>query len=201
MNCNLHTRPTRYDKSTYFSDLKKANMKLAHKLRSLEHEYWDEDIYPDASLTNPQYYERVSMCSSQLELWRNTSDNSLKLTRKRCHDRFCPICNHVQSTKIASFLTQDYNRVDENHLYVSLAFTCKNVPLDSVRDTMLVLTKAFSNWHNVNRKVLGYVAGLRTLEVTYNTDPDDPAYNTYHPHLHVILKFNFYFINIILYLY
>lgn len=158
----------KYDNKTNFYDLRKMCKKVGLKL--------GEDVYTG----------RVCNCSSQVNVYYNSDTQKFGLQRHRCMNRFCPVCNHVKSTTLSTFVNSQYENVKDNYHIISLTLTCRNVPLYELKRTQEELYRAFREMKRTYQRHIGKeYAGLRTYEVTYNTESF-----TFHPHFHTLLLFD-----------
>ena len=139
---------------------------------------------------NPDKANRLRGCASWLEFAEGVDGRTLH-DANFCRIRLCPICQWRRSLKIWSQTTDLVAAANKSRpggcAWVMLTLTQKNVD-----DYMLAgeLDSLFSAWNDFSRRkefkraVLGY---MRVLEVTHNTEIQTHAYDTYHPHFHVLL--------------
>lgn len=174
-----------YDSKTTFQDCKRINLAVAKKFYHYN-ELTNDPVISDYGSWSTQIADRMTDCCKSMAVYKNKVTNDFRMSRHRCKNKFCPICNHVNSTKTAAFLQQDYNAADKDKtIYWSVVFTMPNVTLDDFGQGIADLSKAFSLWNGHYRRTLHYVAGLRTFEFTYNKKT-----GLFHPHIHLLLKFN-----------
>lgn len=115
------------------------------------------------------------------------NDASFKLKLKSvylCHVRLCPICQ-VCRTRVwnARFDRAIPQIIEANPTikFLMLTLTVKNCPIDQLRDTLQLMSHAFSKLMKrtpVKKVVLGYI---RSMEITKGKD------SSAHPHFHVLL--------------
>lgn len=159
---------------------------------------------------------RFDTCSSWFHHLTN-KEMSVKRLHKTdaCGNRFCPICTWKTAKKDAikiSILMESVKEI-EGKEYLFLTLTAPNVSGEELRGEIDQFNKAVNRLfkrRNVERVVKGYI---RKLEVTTDQekhiteklykrkkgyydlrglkvgDPN-PTYNTYHPHMHVIVVVN-----------
>ncbi|ECO1677986.1 protein rep [Peribacillus frigoritolerans] len=132
-----------------------------------------------------------------------------------CKNRFCPICSWKKSRKdaLALSLLMEYIKVEHEKDFIFLTLTAPNVSADKVNDEIKKFNHSFKKLFErkeVKQVTKGYV---RKLEVTYNNErfitekmyskriayykkrnlhigDNNPNYNTYHPHFHVMIAVN-----------
>lgn len=134
--------------------------------------------------------QRLLECSTQL-IFRKYENGSRKLhSMNSCRVRLCPLCTWRRSLKtyannkrIVDYLHSN----DKMYSYILLTLTMKNVKAEKLSqsiDQLLYGFKLFSKTAAFSRCVVG---GFRGLEVTHNVDIMSKSFDTYHPHLHVLL--------------
>ena len=166
--------------------IKQLNISVANKFKAYDDMAIDCVVDSYGQTYAQRIYNQLYNCSRVINVYRNDETGDFRLIRHRCHNRFCPICNHVESNNVSLFLQQDYDSSDKDKtLYYTVVFTMKNCAFDDFGLSMHTLSKAFSEWHKKYSRKLKYVAGLRTFEFTFNK-----RNRTMHPHIHLLLKFN-----------
>lgn len=165
---------------------------------------------------SPKTLERVSLCGDFMQ-HLTTKDLSAKKTHKAnlCGNRFCPICtwNKAKKDTVMISILMQAIRAERDQEFIMLTLTAPNVPGEELKAEIDKFNKAFHKLfrrRNVEKVVKGYI---RKLEVTYNKErfitkemykhgqayfdkrglaigDNNPNYNTYHPHFHVILSVN-----------
>lgn len=159
---------------------------------------------------------RFETCSSWFQHLTNKEMSVKRLYKTdACGNRFCPICTWKTAKKDAikiSVLMEAIKEI-EGKEFLFLTLTAPNVSGDELRDEIDRFNQGVNRLfqrRNVKRIVKGYI---RKLEVTtdqekiitedlykrkkdyYNWrglkvgDPN-PTYNTYHPHMHIIVVVN-----------
>lgn len=132
-----------------------------------------------------------------------------------CSNRFCPFCNWRKARKdglIISILMK-YIQIEHKKDFIFLTLTTPNVSAEELNEEIKNYNKSFKKLmerKEVKQVVKGYV---RKLEVTYDSNPkitkelyktkkeyykkrglkvgnDNPTYDTYNPHFHVIIAVN-----------
>lgn len=175
----------RESKKKFLKDLKELNQKVAQKFLDYDNLNIDTVVDRNGCTYAERIYGQLTDCSKIISVYKNVNTGEFRLMRHRCKNRFCPICNHVESNNISLFLQQDYNNsIKDKTLYYTVVFTMANCKFDDFGNAMNSMSKAFSDWHKNYKKQLKYIAGLRTFEFTYNK-----RHNTMHPHIHCLFKF------------
>ena len=164
----------------------------------------------------PNTLERVQLCGDFMQ-HLTTFDMSAKRVHRSnsCGNRFCPICTWSKAKKDAIMISVAMQaiREEKDQEYIFLTLTAPNVESVKLKNEIDRFNKAFKKLfdrRNVKRVVNGYI---RKLEVTYNKDrfiteemykrakgyfdkreldigDNNPNYDTYHPHFHVIMAVN-----------
>lgn len=159
---------------------------------------------------------RFETCRSWMHYLTNLEMSVKRLhNTDACGNRFCPICTWATAKKDAIKISVMMDAVKdvEDKEYLFLTLTAPSVTGEELRDQIDDFNKGVNRLfkrRNVERVVKGYI---RKLEVTtdqekliteklykrkkdyYNLrglkigDPN-PTYNTYHPHMHIIVVVN-----------
>lgn len=137
-----------------------------------------------------KYARRMQFCSPDLEFAQTTNTTTgewgLKLHAARfCRVRHCPVCQWRRSlmhkARFIQSLPDVFKTVPENARWVLLTVTVRNCAIGDLKETILSMQTAFKRL--VDRKEWSHVLGwVRATEVTRN-----PADDTAHPHLHVLM--------------
>ncbi len=169
----------------------------------------------------PKTLERVQSCSEFMQ-HLTTRDLSGKRVHKSslCGNRFCPLCtwNRAKKDAIMISVIMDAIRIQRSQEFIFLTLTAPNVGPDELKAEIDRFNKAFHKLfkrRNVQKVCQGYI---RKLEVTYSKErfitkemyrkakdyydrrdlkvgDNNPNYDTYHPHFHVIIVVNKYYCN------
>lgn len=130
--------------------------------------------------------DRIHSCSELLQFGLAIADNDtlkLKLRAARfCRVRHCPVCQWRRSLMWKAKAYKVLPRIVEaypKHRWLFLTLTQKNVPIEQLRETLVVMNKAFQRL--IQRKVWPAVGWLRSTEVTRGRDGQT------HPHFHCLL--------------
>lgn len=157
--------------------------------------------------------ELYKNCGS-FNLFVSTLDKEKKkmIGGNHCKNRFCPICAWRKARKDAMSLSVVMEAMREEHdvKYLFLTLTTPNVSANEVKSEIVNMNNAFQKLfkrRKVDRIMQGYA---RKLEMTYDGSPlittplfdkkqayyerlglkvgdENPTYDTYNPHFHVIL--------------
>lgn len=160
--------------------------------------------------------ERVKSCGDFMQHLTNLEMNAKKVHRSNsCGNRFCPLCTWNKAKKDAIMLAvlMQAIREQEEQEFIFLTLTAPNIKGEHLKSEIDRFNHAFNKLFkrkNVISVINGYV---RKLEVTYNQErfitkqmykraknyydkrnlkegDNNPNYDTYHPHFHVILSVN-----------
>lgn len=107
-----------------------------------------------------------------------------------CRVRLCPLCSWRRSLKAyhnAMKIVQYFSVNNHRLRYIFVTLTCRNcsgLDLSSTIDHLFSGLKKLSERKAFKNAWLGMI---RTLEVTHNINPSSPSYDTFHPHLHLMV--------------
>lgn len=168
------------------------------------------------SLVSENMLELIKECSTFMAF---LADESLEKTKQHkgnsCKNRFCPICAWKKARKdaLALSIMMEYIRQEEKKEFIFLTLTAPNVEADKLNDEIKHYNQSFKRLmerKEIKAVVKGYA---RKLEITYNKErfitkrmyrkaqsyydrqglkvgDNNPSYDTFHPHFHVILVVN-----------
>ena len=168
------------EKVTDWQGKKLRTIELAESYRRLGEEF-----------KSKQY--RVRECGTFLEFKKFINDNSMKLNQANfCKVRLCPMCSWRRSLKIYGQVSKIMDEVlkNEDLEFIFLTLTTRNCEGQDLSDTIDNIFKAFNKMTKrvkYKKAIKGY---FRALEVTHNLNIMSDWFDTYHPHLHVILVVN-----------
>lgn len=160
--------------------------------------------------------ELFQSCSTFNQFITTQDKQNKKLVKSNtCKNRFCPICAWRKARKDAMKISvmMEAIKVDENKDFLFLTLTTPNIKADSVKTEIDRFNKAFNKLfkrRNIERSIKGYI---RKLEMTYDKErfitkemykrkqayykkrnlkvgDNNPTYDTYNPHFHVLLCVN-----------
>lgn len=136
---------------------------------------------------------KLSHCSSYFEFihLRSTQEKHLSYNES-CHCSLCPSCNFFRArNNLKNMITvfEEFFKLPSNCEYpvLFLTLTVPNCQGSELRATIKLLNSAFHKFLGYKEIEGAFIACSRSLEVTVNNDVDSSAYNTFHPHFHVLL--------------
>ena len=138
--------------------------------------------------------ERLRLCATILHFLRRKETGEQKLEGAMfCHLRLCPICSWRRSLKAQAQMMQVIQYLEQQgkqYHWIMLTLTTKNVPGDELSgqiDLLMAGWNRLAQRKEVKAAMKGY---YRALEITHNVNPLSSAYDTYHPHFHVLIPVN-----------
>lgn len=140
--------------------------------------------------------ERLARCAAWAEFERLPEGQGLRLhDASFCRVRLCPMCQWRRSLKLGAQVRRVVERANADHLaetgapwrWLMVTFTVQNVPGPQLGAEIDRLHKAVNNLAKCARWRAAVRGWLRATEVTHNTDKKSRSYDTYHPHLHMLL--------------
>jgi plasmid rolling circle replication initiator protein Rep len=141
-------------------------------------------------LVSKKLTERIKECGDFLQMLSDlTLENSKLHKASFCGNRFCPMCSWRVACKdsLEISILMEHLRKEENKEFIFLTLTSPNVKGDELDSSIKKYNQPFQRLmqrKDIKSVVKGYI---RKLEVTYNSDKTAKAYDTYHPHFHVVL--------------
>ena len=147
------------------------------------------NVYDDI---NNSKAARLRQCANYLT-YRMDESGKLKLdSMDSCRVRLCPMCSWRRSLKTYSNVSKIMDAIEseKQYSYISLTLTIRNVVGN---DLCVAIDNILKGWHilckqkRVKRVVQGWYRGL---EITHNLKKGSEWYDTYHPHIHVLLAVN-----------
>lgn len=132
--------------------------------------------------------ERMFSCADYLAFHKKEGGGMVLHDARFCRVRLCPICQWRRSLKTYAQMAKvlDVAKAD-GYEFLMLTLTIQNVYGDSLSETLDDIMLAFnrmSKYKDFRAAVKGWYRGC---EVTHNLNPDSEWFDTFHPHLHVIL--------------
>lgn len=169
-----------------------------------------------SSHVSEKMLERVKDCNTFLFMVGDQTMEKTRLHRSNnCENRFCPVCAWKKSRKNALKMSilMEYLKEEEDKEFLFLTLTAPNVTAEELGNEIKHYNQSFQRLMQrkaVKQAVKGYA---RKLEVTYDNQrfisknmyqsrtayydkrglkagDNNPNYDTYHPHFHVILAVN-----------
>lgn len=135
--------------------------------------------------------QRMNDCGTFLEFKKSISTGDMKLhTANFCKIRLCPMCMWRRSKKIFAQMSQimDYaQKNNPNADYLFLTLTIRNVEAAELSSAIDLLVGGYNSLFKQKAVKNAVLGAYRALEITHNNNIRSKAYDTYHPHLHVIL--------------
>lgn len=166
------------------------------------------DITPDpsASVAWDVRADKVEGCATAPSFRRcQTEDGTKYLTLSKanfCRDRLCPMCQWRRSLKMGAQAravvaecnlrkqVKINNKKVPGYKWLMLTLTQRNVDGPDLPAEITRVLKAFKQLTHSDEWQAAIKGWLRVLEVTHNTDRKSPWFDSYHPHLHVLLCVN-----------
>jgi plasmid rolling circle replication initiator protein Rep len=168
------------------------------------------------NLVSEKMLELIKECNTFMMMVADESlENKKQHKGNTCKNRFCPICAWKKSRKDALALSvmMAYLKQEEEKEFIFLTLTAPNVTAEELNDEIDHYNQSFQRLmqrQEVKRIVKGYA---RKLEITYNQErfitekmykkaqsyyenrglnvgDNNPNYDTYHPHFHVLITVN-----------
>lgn len=147
---------------------------------------------------------KVSNCANFTEFQRHDPDSTHKTawltlhTANFCRNRLCPMCSWRRSLKMgaqAREVVAEANRAKVSrdgapYKWLFVTFTVKNVSGAELGKTIDQLHRAVNNMAKCKRWKNSIKGWLRATEITHNTDKLSSSFDTFHPHLHMLLCVN-----------
>jgi plasmid rolling circle replication initiator protein Rep len=141
---------------------------------------------------NQRKADRVCECGTLLvfkagegELMRLHSMNS-------CRVRLCPMCAWRRSLKTAANVARvmDGLKTERTYAYLFLTLTVRNCAAGELSNTMDALNAGWQRFSQTKAYRAAVKGTYKAMEITHNTNRLDTAYDTYHPHFHVLIAVN-----------
>lgn len=138
---------------------------------------------------------RLESCAQFMEYTR-ANDGQLTLHKASfCRVRLCPMCQWRRSLKLGAQVRQVVEQANAAHImetgapwrWLMVTFTVRNVEGPELSAAIDRIHKGLNNLAKCKRWKTAVRGWLRATEVTHNTNPDSAAYDTYHPHMHMLL--------------
>lgn len=133
-----------------------------------------------------QYADRAMSCSTWLQYLATMGGDKRTLQAfNACHLRLCPLCANRRARQMTARLVRILKAVKAEHPTAALLFltlTVKNCDGAALRDTLTLLTAAWTKLAKRRPFMRAIKGWFRAIEITRNA-----ADGTYHPHIHAIL--------------
>lgn len=151
----------------------------------------------------------VERCATILDFKQINGEKKL-VDANFCRDRLCPMCNWRRGMRAFTQMSEVMEVIQNDYQFVFLTLTvtnCKGEELNKTIDDLLKSFKKLTNYKKFKKATKGY---FRALEITHDVEPTitkkmyykrrkhydkngykigdpNPAYDTYHPHFHIIM--------------
>lgn len=141
---------------------------------------------------DPSFKHRAAQldeCGNWLEFHRSINNGNLTLARANfCKYRLCPMCSWRRSLKIFGQTSQIMDVAEkEKYRFLFMTLTienCDKIHLSRDISRLYAGTTALLRREKYKKAIHGW---MRALEVTHNTNIKSKSFDTYHPHIHMIL--------------
>lgn len=144
--------------------------------------------------------DRVDCCAEFLKFLKGTKihiktnkdlgEGKVMTYGNFCGNRFCPVCSKNKARKDARVLdfALSYLKSEYEQEFVFLTLTVPNCKAKDLRNLTLRMNKAVSKLMK-RKQFLNIVNGwVKKVEVTYNSNTKSKSYDTYHPHIHMLVS-------------
>lgn len=135
--------------------------------------------------------ERVFHCADVLTFRKKDGGGLVLHDARFCRVRLCPICQWRRAMKTYTQMRKVLEVAkNEGYQFIMLTLTmrnCEGSELSESLDRLMLAFNRLSKYKEVKQAVKGWYRGC---EVTHNNNPNSPSFDTFHPHLHVILAVN-----------
>lgn len=132
--------------------------------------------------------ERLRSCANTLHFGVDADGKRRLVGTWFCRVRLCPICQWRRSLKLYSQMRKVMRYLEpQEYQYIFLTLTMQNVKLDELPGALENLILGFNRltkYKEVSRVCQGWYRGV---EITHNLDRDSGSYDTFHPHVHVVI--------------
>ena len=139
--------------------------------------------------------QRLESCAQFVEFNR-AADGQLKLhSSSFCRVRLCPMCQWRRSLKLGAQVRKVVEYANSEHMtqtgapwrWLMVTFTVRNVSGPDLGAAIDKMHRGLNNMAKSKNWKVAVKGWLRATEVTHNTSPKSAAYDTYHPHMHLLL--------------
>ena len=132
---------------------------------------------------------RLRTCGSQLTFKIHSDGHKTLDSMISCRVRLCPICAWRRSLKVFNNTMRclSYINDERDNAYIFATFTMRNCNGDDLKATLDTIFQALNRFFGYKEIKNAFRGFYRGVEVTHNTDYHSENYNTYHPHVHLLL--------------
>ncbi len=133
---------------------------------------------------------RMLYCGHEM-LYKKHSDKTKRLVNANsCNSRSCPRCQHQRSKILYGQTTQVCeNILDDGFEFepVMITLTVPNVRAEALSEELKLILKGCNRLMKYKAVKDANIGFIRNIEVTYNKDRKSKSFNTYHPHVHILI--------------
>lgn len=135
---------------------------------------------------------RLRACGQILTFDVDAQGNKRLSNANSCRVRLCPLCAWRRSLKLYhdTMRIVQYIQDNEPKAYIFVTLTVRNCTADKLSDTLDLLFAAVQRLTQRVDVKKPWRGCVRNLEVTHNVDIDSDFYDTYHPHIHMLVAVN-----------
>ena len=157
----------------------------------VQHKVSSEYIAIAYEEVDPKKAERMKNCAEYLAYTKSAGGEYMLHDARFCRVRLCPVCQWRRALKTYAQMSKVLKVAkSEGYEFLMLTLTMRNCvgsELSESLDRLLLAFNKLSKYKEVKQAVKGWYRGC---EVTHNVNPDSEWFDTFHPHLHVILAVN-----------
>lgn len=137
--------------------------------------------------------DRLKSCGKVLAFDVDAQGNKKLVQAESCRVRLCPLCSwrrslksYYNTMKIVDYINEHYS----NTAYIFVTLTVQNCKADKLSDTLDLLFSALKRLTSLKDIKAVWRGSVRNVEVTHNVDINNAWYDTYHPHIHMLVAVN-----------
>lgn len=137
--------------------------------------------------------DRLQACGKILTFEVDENGNKRLINADCCRVRLCPLCSWRRSIKsysntmrIVDFLNEHVGNIS----YIFVTLTMRNCKAEKLSESLDLLFDSLKRL--VERKAVrkAFRGSVRNVEVTHNVDINSESYDTFHPHIHMLVAVN-----------
>lgn len=136
---------------------------------------------------------RLKACGKVLSFDVDSQGNKRLASAESCRVRLCPLCSwrrslksYYNTMKIVDYINEHYN----NTAYIFVTLTVQNCKADKLSDTLDLLFSSLQRLTQLKDIKAVWRGSVRNVEVTHNVDVESAWFDTYHPHIHMLVAVN-----------
>ena len=137
--------------------------------------------------------DRLKACGKVLAFDVDAQGNKKLVQADSCRVRLCPLCSwrrslksYYNTMKIVDYINEHYS----NTAYIFVTLTVQNCTADKLSETLDLLFGALQRLTQRKEVKAVWRGSVRNVEVTHNVDVNNAWYDTYHPHIHMLVAVN-----------